>query len=317
MSAQQNGGGGGGGEAAGAQKAIKLIESIWEVATKFIDPQGKDAWNCTFCNKDFSGYNASKATAHVLRTSGLSIMTCKATLSNAEMASLQGLVDKDAQGKRKRDSIGAACDSEAARGEARQEIVACNLEASAARSSNTIVKTTDGPLKDAFHASASTLLTASIADLVFAHGLSDGLPKAWRFRKVLKLAKLVPSAYVTPGPKLVGGALLNHTYNIYKIEMEGRLKRDYPIFGLTALGDGSLYQYQVHVLLIGEIALHVCCARCSNMIRLDLPRYATGEHDPQQPFCPGGGGGNSGLQQPYDRCKEGCSVHRRGLPAPL
>jgi hypothetical protein len=168
----------------------------------------------------------------------------------------EGLVDKDAQGKRKRDSIGAACDSEAARGEARQEIVACNLEASAARSSNTIVKTTDGPLKDAFRASASTLLTASIADLVFAHGLSDGLPKAWRFEKVLRLAKLVPSAYVTPGPKLVGGALLNHTYNIYKIEMEGRLKRDYPIFGLTALGDGSLYQ--VHVLLI-LVKSHFTC----------------------------------------------------------
>ena len=239
MSAQQNGGGGGGGQAAGEQKAIKLIGSIWEVATKFIDRQGKDAWKCTFCNKDFSGLNATKATAHILGTSGLSIMPCKATFSDAEMASFQGLVDKDAKGKRKRDSIGAACDSGAARGEARQEMVACNLEASAARSSKTIVKTTDGPLKDAFRASASTLLTASIADLVFAHGLSDGLPKAWRFRKVLRLARLVSATYVTPGPKLVGGTLLNQTYNIYKMEMEGRLKRDYPTFGVTAVGDDT------------------------------------------------------------------------------
>ncbi len=60
-----------------------------------------------------------------------------------------------------------------------------------------------------------------------------------KFIAMLKTAKHVPSTYIPPSRKDVGGCLLVENYKDYLIETTKKLLIDVGFFGLTAMGDGA------------------------------------------------------------------------------
>ncbi len=86
-------------------------------------------------------------------------------------------------------------------------------------------------------ASASSILTAKIANFIHAHGLSFGIAKKPRFQAILKAAKNVKLEYVPPDANMVRGELLERNFESYQAKQMEQLKKDQDVFGLALYGD--------------------------------------------------------------------------------
>mmetsp|Transcript_13595 Transcript_13595/g.28714 ORF Transcript_13595/g.28714 Transcript_13595/m.28714 type:complete len:234 (-) Transcript_13595:83-784(-) len=82
-------------------------------------------------------------------------------------------------------------------------------------------------------------MDVSIADFIHSNSLAFALAHDTKFIAMLKAARHVPSTYVLPSIKDVGGSLLVENYKDYINSTTKKLHIGAELFGLTAMKDGA------------------------------------------------------------------------------
>jgi hypothetical protein len=92
---------------------------------------------------------------------------------------------------------------------------------------------------DGSNASVESRLTMAIADMIHSCGLPFSLSSNMKFRRVLNLARNVPTTYRPPGRNQLATELLDINYDTYMDKNREKLCEDIEIFGLSFYGDGA------------------------------------------------------------------------------
>jgi hypothetical protein len=92
---------------------------------------------------------------------------------------------------------------------------------------------------DGSNALVESTLKMAITDMIHSCGLPFRLSSNIKFRRVLNLARNVPSNYCPPGRNQVATELLDINYDLYMERNRSNLIEDIDIFGLTFYGDGA------------------------------------------------------------------------------
>jgi hypothetical protein len=262
------------------QDVNEMGKSIFDdkYCTKFHDEKGKRKWRCGWCEKEFSGWNATKALQHLTKQLKVHIQPCKGKIVEEYVVKYRTFLQR-ALRKRKRisdnhgtvkrriednnNSAAIALESRRSNASTKRFSEASSLTYSTAnRSSN---DTSRRQLVDRFtevsvdnsqsvrsnqqyvqmmihngpNPSAELKLTMAIADLVHSCGLPFRIASHPKFRKVITLAKVVSTSYKLPSRNQIATDLLDTNYDAYVQRSKDQLIKDIDIFGLSFYGDGA------------------------------------------------------------------------------
>ena len=254
----------------------KKLESITfdDKVQLYSDAEGKQRWRCRWCNKTFH-WNPTKALFHLAKIARSDIAVCKAKMDDVHAERYRALYNAKTK---KRDSNVAVLRSLSDSMEEHNTNTASVLDGKRRRTSttspgtgsrtsksggsstvsthatmNTIItegtSTNEGQhgmkkflqlkVHDGSNASVESKLTMAIADMIHSCGLPFSLSSNIKFRKVLHLARNVPTTYRPPGRNQVAVKLLDINYESYMDKNKKLLSEDIDIFGLTFYGDGA------------------------------------------------------------------------------
>ena len=189
--------------------------------------QKHGSWKCLWCSAEFKGWNATKVLAHLSKTKGRDIKACVANIVKESLIGYKALLKKkdDEKAKRKRS------------GEQFRE----SLEATQDSNATLLEQQSKRPhlFQGQIDAGGKSKLTMAIADFVFSKGLAFSATEGQHFKRILELAKCVPSTYVPPARKQICGELLTLNYNQKIAAYKVTLLKEADIFGLTLFGDGA------------------------------------------------------------------------------
>jgi hypothetical protein len=115
-----------------------------------------------------------------------------------------------------------------------QMSMAVALEASRIRSSKSASVASNGVA-----VLYATKLTSAIAEFVYCKGLSFSSVEGTLFSQILRLAKLVTTAYCPPTRKVLANKLLDLSYDNRMEKFMTRLEMDADVYGLSLFGDGA------------------------------------------------------------------------------
>lgn len=251
---------------AGADE-IEIPGSVWEAPNQVrVDPERK-FWECLHCNKEFRGPpNATKAKAHLAKAKMGEIKACTGRIP----VKLQDMYkrqwgeyeSKRESKKRKTQSDESLHEGRVTRGVAAMAATGKSYQARRFRKSSigsgsaitvnsqshsqaATKKTGGGSIQtymtDNNPASASNSLQMdwAISSFIIEGGRSYNTIDNPHFKKILKLARVVPLNYRPPSRQKIGGEMLKHIYDErYKDNLKS-LCREAEIFGLVIYGDGA------------------------------------------------------------------------------
>lgn len=95
---------------------------------------------------------------------------------------------------------------------------------------------------DCVNPEMSNKMDAAISDWIHSTYQSFNTAEDEKFRVMLNLARNLPSNYVPPHAKAVGGVLLDANYTTTMANAKAKLNMDAGTFGLTFFGDGATIQ---------------------------------------------------------------------------
>lgn len=230
---------------------------VWDFtdAVQKVLKHGNKTWKCLYCDTTYSGWNATKALAHIAKIEGKDVAACRSIKISREKlktyAELWGANQAgNASRKRAKENHVAAVE------ESQQSIAVAFQNQNKRRKSVAIGEGADARGTGAGGASEpvivrsdtsqttvdvsnNTRLTMAIADFIHGKGLPFNVAEDPRFLLILKLAKTVPGTYKPPGRKAMGGNLLDLNYATKMKEYEERLMTDVDVYGLSLYGDGA------------------------------------------------------------------------------
>lgn len=178
---------------------------LWKVVQKLVDEKGKQTWKCVFCSRCFNSWHATKVLFHLAKAPGGDIQACLASapawLVEAGRAKVAEMATKKKQKALAKAAVDSASDERLLSVGASVQNGRKRSSASASRETSNMGDDGDGggeaPIFRAMGVSTSTALSAAIAELVHADGLSNALAQSPRLAKVLKLARSVPTKQAT------------------------------------------------------------------------------------------------------------------------
>lgn len=252
------------------------IKTIWE-CDKIERGAGTKGpyWKCLHCKTEaFSGTNASKALAHVLKERGHHVRPCNGFIPPAYARRYEELMSKAKATKETKQSSTSA---RSAKLDSHQERVAVKIKRRRSLSppppsSQLIPKLpthlVNPPSSVTGSVSAGSFLSpnnpnkkprqrqtfvhmnapdpasvakldVAIADFIHGNSLSFRLVRDPKFVAMIKAARFVPVSYRTPDRRKIGGELLLKNYEQYIESTKTKLLRDAASFGLSCYGDGA------------------------------------------------------------------------------
>jgi hypothetical protein len=279
----------------GEEEVVVLeLDSIWDDdrITQYSDAEGKRRWKCGWCKKDFGGWNATKALAHLTKQTKQDIRPCKGRIDDEHTQMYTSLSDKS---NRKRDRSRESSERIDRSITAFNTTTAAALEEHRGSSSgkkrtpnssrilshtfpvtevhsplvrNTATGATGSQEKekayvqlkihDGPNPSSESRLTMAIGDMIHSLGLPFSVASNPKFRKVINLARAVGNAYKPPGRNQVATELLDLNYEAYLQKNMRLLKKEIEDFGITTYGDGATVKKMPLINVIASGAyLHV------------------------------------------------------------
>ena len=264
------------------------IRTIWDddfIVKTMIE--NKEGWKCLWCEQSFRGINATKALAHVSKSSGKHIKACKGKIDDryAERYRLMWVKSASRIDAKKRaverldDHISSnqatATEALVAKKPRKYSTIAGQTSLGSfltdrATSESNITPPTystssvargvqpsiDARSNEGIDKVNEATLELAIADMIHSEGLPFSLSESLRFRRVLKLARCVPSGFKPPSRQLVAGDLLDINFEKCIARMHEALQREADTFGLTFLGDGATVRRLPLINVIGSIVLY-------------------------------------------------------------
>jgi len=239
---------------------LSKISSIWEddKIEKFIDANGKKKWKCLWCNNaPFGSWNASKALAHVSKTSGHDIKPCTSfRIDDAHRHRYLKLVvaknDKKKCRSNTNNNINEAIDLHNITSATRLMYSKKKSRTGPSSASTPSTHHSTGTSSSGFGGlqlqlpnmsmsgrDADCQLTMAIADLIHSRGLSFSLASDPKFKYMLLLAKNSSSVFVPPPRHQIANELLDLNYSIYMEKSRERLLNESGVYGLAIFGDGA------------------------------------------------------------------------------
>jgi hypothetical protein len=246
-----------------------IRKSIFEdkYCTKYQDEKGDRKWRCGWCNKEFSGWNATKALQHLTKQRKVHIQPCRGKITTEYIEKYRSFLERS---QRKRsikkknhqsvnrsiddmnESAAVALDSKR-RSSSKRPSDASSFTYSTIKSDNKkrlIDKFTEISVGESQqyvqmmihngpNPTAELKLTMAVADLVHSCGLPFRLASHPKFRKVITLAKAVGNSYKLPSRNQIATELLDTNYEAYVDRNKSQLLKDIDIFGLSFYGDGA------------------------------------------------------------------------------
>jgi hypothetical protein len=222
---------------------IKLEEmlSVWDFP--LVEKLGSKGdvrtqiWKCGRCGSTFKGWNATKVLNHCTKTTGKTdIKPCSGNIPKEVLASLLSFKHKKmGVSTMKRQYSEAFADDISTN----QMSMAVALEASRIRSSKSASVASHFDSSNGVAASNATKLTSAIAEFVYCKGLSFSSVEGTHFSQILRLAKLVTTAYCPPTRKVLANELLDLSYDNRMDKFMTRLEMDADVYGLSLFGDGA------------------------------------------------------------------------------
>ena len=290
----------------------KTEDSIWsdKYVTKVACKNGKQGWQCGWCNKVFSTLHATRVVCHILKIKGGNIATCRAIIpeehqeryrkirdtsmsNNSIRAKVKDAIEELIEGRQelattlfmsghgtsskkspKTTTITSFLTSPLPRGEKRK------------KSSGSIQTTIDTALENSMQSdirhSNNSRLTMAIADCIHSDGLPFRFGESPRFHKILRLARTVGNDYTPPNRNHVAGRLLNLNYECCCNENKAALLAEAATFGLQFVGDGATIKRMPFINVLGicgyappkVLSIHDCSEHLAGGGKKDAPFIA-------------------------------------------
>ena len=273
---------------------LQDLKSIWEddMVEKFIDKNSnKSLWRCKWCNKEFSGWNATKAMQHVNRISKVDIKPCTASISEDHKKRYSDLYNKTLKKRKKNEASRTSMDnminnhnnitakvldnkknafsvSSDSKRQRQDSLSTVSRLQTLSQDSSSIVSGVDQDgdgyiqrrLYDGPNPSGDCKLTMAVADLIHSCGLPFSLSSHPKFKKVLQLAKCVGTDYKPPSRIAVAGSLLDVNYDAYIKKNNEEVMKEANVYGLSFYGDGATVKKMplINILVAGaHMTTHV------------------------------------------------------------
>ena len=253
-----------------------VLKSVWDndKVLRYHDEQGKPRWKCTWCNSTFASHSATKALFHVAKKKGGDVRPCRSRLIDSAYTSAYAALFQSKERKRDANKVTSERTSDTASHhnitvaamlensrKKKQRLAKGNTESTTSNSIASYLSpqavTTPSDLSrnsscrasvhgmqttiatSLHHPATESQLTMAISDLIHSHGLPFSLSSDPKFRKVLLLAKNVPTTFRPPGRNEVAGTLLDLNYDAYMLRIMQLLKQDSNFYGISIFGDGA------------------------------------------------------------------------------
>ncbi len=98
-------------------------------------------------------------------------------------------------------------------------------------------------------------MDVDLADLIYGDNLQFGFYDSIRFRKVMYLAKHVPSTYKFPNRKRRASDLLAATFKTYESTAEDLVSRQASVFGYSIMSDGMTHFHHPLINILAQTAV--------------------------------------------------------------
>jgi hypothetical protein len=238
------------------EAALPPLASIWECSKVSKVMLGdKIAWYCSWCGGTFKPFHATRATAHLTKTTCAGIKPCKGKIDAPYLARYQALALASAAKKE------ALQKSKAAVSEYAEKRLAPSIEALSSKKPRSgtpvptmaLTKATEtfdltrkqptlkaafqnqSPLAEANYAG----LEMAIADFFHCCNIPDSAVESPQFSAMLQRARLVDSKFKIPGRRKIGGELLDLNFDSTMKHIMKELGKEAPTFGISWMSDGA------------------------------------------------------------------------------
>jgi hypothetical protein len=257
--------------------SAKVYHNVWELerVLKTGSNKANGGWKCLWCNNIFKGWNATKVLRHLAKIPGRDIRPCRARIDDDSLILYRNLNERK-EGRTKEFKDGAPIlDKSVVQG---QMSMAIMFEQGRKR------KSSSGGNKQhdsTIEASCATQLTMAIADFVHSSGLSFSATQGAYFKRMLHLARGVPSAYTPPSRNAISTSLLRLNYS-------RRLQRYVFLFVLFSFMDllTNHFHFCISILIAGTKKPYSKMPMCLAMPCLVMERLSRECHSSTYWFRP-------------------------------